>query len=170
MGGAANPVGPWFRSLSSSGCTGCPDAVTCDAEPLGRPAGIEKPTTDEVGRRDFDEDAAASPVWSNDAQDFFGGGTAGAAGAGAGIEVCSVSATTAALVSEETDRSGGWADVCGTTAVETMGDAIVFVWVDGDELAAADTEVCEDNGEPGTGVSWRVELAGVVSAVEEEAT
>ena len=66
------------------------DAVARAGEPLGRPAGIENPTTEDVGKRDFDDEAAESEDCNKEAQDFFAGGaevfTAGGGAAGAGAE------------------------------------------------------------------------------------
>lgn len=74
-------MGPVLKRLSSSGRTWSAADVDWDGVPFGMPAGMEKPTTDDVGRRDLDDEAVASDC-SRDAQDFFTGGTAGLACAG----------------------------------------------------------------------------------------
>lgn len=81
-------MGPEVKSVSTSGRTVDPEAdegPPCDGDPFCRPAGIENPTTDDVGRRVFEDDAAASDDCSNDAQDFFGPGAAGFTG-GDGVD------------------------------------------------------------------------------------
>lgn len=54
------PEGPCSKSLSSSGCTVLVGGMARTGVPLGMPAGMEKPTIEDVGRRDFDDDAAVS--------------------------------------------------------------------------------------------------------------
>ena len=60
LGGALIPVGPVVSRFRTSGRTDeLEDAAETLREdgPFCEPAGIENPTTDEVGRRDLDDDA-----------------------------------------------------------------------------------------------------------------
>ena len=63
FGGGAEPVGPELMRLRSSGRAGDveeePEAL--EPEEGGRPdAGMEKPTTEDVGRRDLEDEAVES--------------------------------------------------------------------------------------------------------------
>ena len=143
------PLGPVVRSARRSdfwlGDTGIDEGASA--------AGIEKPTTDEVGRvlRALDDDAAVPVGGRRRDAHVFGDGFA---------VVC--------------DTEGG-ARVAA--AVSSFGGATVSTFGDcGDDLpllgeaAAIDNEVFVDRGDPGIGVSGAVEHAGVVSVADEEGT
>lgn len=150
MGGEDGVLKPVVRTARRSdfwlGDTGTDDGTSA--------AGMEKPTTDDVGRVfwDFDDDAAALVDGRRrDAHDFGGGfAMVGDTAGGAGV-------------------AGNIVSSFGVATVSTLGDC-------GDDLpllgdtAAKDNEVFVDCGDPGIGVSGAVEHAGVVSVAEEDGT
>ena len=163
-------MGPTLSRFSSSGREGTfdddPGAPVDEPEAVGTDAGMEKPTTEEVGSLDFDEEAVASAgCCRRDAHDFF---TAGFGGAGAGT-VAGTAASEAATVAS----TAGTCSVVATDAspFETSGATFasdVSSGLDAGEGAVRDTDVFVDNGEPGTGVSGAVEQTDVVSVADED--
>lgn len=137
----------------------------------GGEAGMEKPTTEEVGRDDLEvEESLESPEAgrSKDAQDFLrtGGADAGAgavevdaAGGGVGVEISAEgegattaeSGTSTRRVPLESARAAALA-----VASLASGTILFCEWV----VPAADIDVVEDSGETGTGrVSDTVEIS-----------
>lgn len=150
--------------LTSSGRAVTPDET---AAPEGAVAGMENPTTADVGSLDLDEDASAG-CCRRDAQDFFGAdfATAGGAGtmAGAAAVTGSVAvevSVTAALTSSLT-RAGSSLDGSRDLLSEASRD------FDAGEGAVRETDVLVDRGDPGTGVSGAVEHTDVVSVAEDD--
>lgn len=114
---------------------------------MGEEAGMEMPTTDEVGRefgflREGAEDGVSGR--NKDAHDFLTGGGGGGCDSVVRL-LCSIETTT--------DSGGGEKEA-----------TLAFP----DDVPATETEVLVDCGEPGIDVSGEVEPAGVVSAVADE--
>ena len=96
FGGGLGPVGPLFKRFRTSGRT-VPAEVFVEDEadgPLSAPAGMEIPTTVDVGRRDLDVEAESLDC-RRDAQDFLGGADTGL---GAGASEAGAEGATSAVV------------------------------------------------------------------------
>lgn len=146
-----------------------PGAPVVEPEAEGTDAEMEKPTTEEVGSLDFDEEAVASAgCCRRDAHDFLTAGFGGA-GAGAGVGAAAgTAASEAAAVSTAGTCSVVATDASpfGTSGAGFASD--VSSGLDAGEGAVRETDVFVDNGEPGTGVSGAVEQTDVVSVADED--
>lgn len=122
--GGLGPEGPTFKRLSTSGRTELVEPFDVEGvdAPFCRPAGIENPTTVEVGRRDFEEDPLASPDCSSDAQDFLGGGTDGfAAGACKSGALATASPADEVEVCDSVDERPGALAMLDPSSGSTLG-------------------------------------------------
>lgn len=129
---------------------------------------MEKPTTEEVGRDDFEVEESPEAGRSKDAQDFLrtGGADAGAgavevdeAGGGVGVDV-SAEGEGATAAESGTSTEGVSSELVRAAALVVAslasGPSLVCEWA----VPAADTDVLEESGETGTGgVSDTVELS-----------
>ncbi len=132
----------------------------------GGEAGIEKPTTEEVGRDDLEVEESPDAGRSKDAQDFLrSGGADAAAGAvevaaaGGGVGVVDISAERerANATDSETSTEGFSSEgAAASVFVVTSGPSLICEWA----VPATDTDVLEESGETGTGgVSETVDVS-----------
>lgn len=113
-----------------------------------RPPGIEYPITVEVGRKFFPVGEESS-FFSNEAQDLFTGGVAGAGGAGG------VTSTSVVLSCDDSAAAG--------ISTSTTAEGVEGGFTSGGGVL--DIEVREDIGEAGVVVSWTEGVTVVVSVM-----
>jgi hypothetical protein len=134
----------------------------------GGEAGIEMPTTEEVGRDDLEVEESPGAGRSKDAQDFLrtGGADTGtgavdadAAEGGVGVEVSAEGeGVTAAESGTSTERVGSELATTAALVVASLVSGPTLVCEEA--VPAADTDVFEDSGEAGTGgVSVTLEIS-----------